>query len=59
MEDIVSCLNCKHFDRKKFGTCSAFPKGIPVAITSGEFLHTKEYPGDNNIRYEFNEKPVV
>ncbi len=53
MDDVISCLNCKHFNIQKFGTCDAFPKGIPVAITSGEFLHTKPYQGDNGIRYEF------
>ena len=38
------CFKCKHF--KQFeGNCSAFPKGIPDEITSGENEHSEKLPG--------------
>ena len=36
------CLFCKHF--KKDSSCKAFPKGIPLAILSGEVEHLKIDP---------------
>ena len=26
------CISCKHFDRRKKYTCTAFPQGIPNSI---------------------------
>ena len=37
--------------------CSAFPDGIPVAISFGETMHTSPYPGDHGIRFEPVKKP--
>lgn len=31
--------------------CAAFPRGIPAAIASGRFDHTKSHPGDGGIRF--------
>ena len=44
------CLTCKHFI--VWGSCGAFPDGIPKEITMGENNHTKPYPGDDGIQYE-------
>lgn len=55
MED-KSCLACVHLDREKFGTCEAFPDGVPFAINSGEFSHNRVYPGqENDIVFEKEE----
>ena len=48
----VGCLNCVHFNRDKWGTCDAFPNGIPFAITAGIHDHREPYPGDNGIQFE-------
>ena len=51
------CLNCKQFNRTKWGTCKAFPNGISGDILSGEFDHTKKHPKqDNDILFEPIEK---
>jgi len=47
-----TCLNCKHFNFSDWGTCEAFPDGIPHIITIGEHDHKKPYKGDNGIRFE-------
>lgn len=46
------CMICKHINQMHGLTCTAFPKGIPPMIMSGEFDHRKPYPGDNEIRFE-------
>ena len=54
------CSSCKRFrrgilveiDGERFGTCDAFPNGIPREIELGDFDHHEEYAGDNGIRYE-------
>ena len=48
----TSCLDCVHFRRKKWGTCDAFPDGIPDAITFGYVEHNIPLPNDNNIQFE-------
>lgn len=44
------CQTCTH--NRGNGKCTAFPEGIPVGFLTGDFDHSKPYPGDNGIRYE-------
>lgn len=46
------CLICVSFDHKKYGTCKAFPDGIPHAIVSGEISHFENVEGDKGIKFE-------
>jgi len=46
------CTNCKNFDEDNYGTCKAFPDGIPAIIASNEIDHTKPFKGDGGIRFE-------
>ena len=51
------CCDCIYFQDgpgivKERWACQAFPKGIPLAIASGEHDHTKPYPGDNGLRFK-------
>ena len=49
MIKIKSCLMCKNYAKRKIvDQCSAFPKGIPFAIVSTEFVHIKKYPNQEN-----------
>jgi hypothetical protein len=32
--------------------CLAFPKAIPYEILTGQHDHTKEFKGDNGVRFE-------
>ena len=50
MPQSTQCLECLHY----FGEfkCDAFPDGIPEQIYTGEHDHTKEFKGDNGIRFE-------
>ena len=48
----ISCGDCKHFNRAQWGTCAAYPTGIPVPIASGEIAHTTPQPGDHGIQFE-------
>ena len=46
-------LICEVFSEKKtWNDNQIFPTFIPPDILSGDFDHTKPYPGDNGIRYE-------
>ena len=47
-----SCPACKHFNDQKWGTCKAFPDGIPFEILSGEFKHDQPHKNDGGIRFE-------
>ena len=49
---ISICTECKNFNDKEYGTCKAFPNGIPIAIASNEFDHNFAYENDNGIRFE-------
>ena len=51
MEKPVPCFDCKHLRNNEVGTCKAYPKGIPVAIWSGENTHRERFPGDNGVIY--------
>ena len=44
----MSCLNCKHFNVESWGTCKAFPLGIPLDINDGTFLHKEIHPSQKN-----------
>lgn len=46
------CSQCKHLRDGGRWTCDAFPSGIPSAILTNKFDHTKPYPGDRGIRFE-------
>ena len=50
------CEFCKHF--KKDLSCTAYPKGIPWPILSGEVAHDKPLNDDNGIQFEpIEDKP--
>ena len=55
----TQCLGCENFKNKKRFTCRAFPKGIPSKIISGNFDHTKPFPGDKGIRFEPLSKEIL
>ena len=48
----ISCGDCRHFNRTQWGTCAAYPNGIPLPIASGEIAHTSPQPGDQGIQFE-------
>lgn len=50
------CLVCVSFNHKKYGTCEAFPDGIPHAIISGELSHFENVEGDKGIKFEEKRK---
>lgn len=52
----VNCLSCAHFSRSKYGTCKAFPEGIPHLVQSGEVSHLVNIEGDNGIKFKLVEK---
>jgi len=52
----VYCNDCKHLKEeavsvKKF-TCSAFLKGIPFSLASGQIRHDKRIAGDGGILFK-------
>jgi hypothetical protein len=49
---ISICTDCVYFNEKEYGTCKAFPDGIPIAIASNEFDHNFPYENDNGIRFK-------
>ena len=53
MQAETSCIKCRYYRESR--TCVAFPKGIPVAILSGDFDHRKPYKGDHGIQF----KPII
>ena len=45
----AGCNMCVH---KRQKGCKAFPGGIPLPFSSGEFLHEQSVEGDNGIVFE-------
>lgn len=43
------CLSCAR--NRGFGTCGAFPDGIPPEIEGGLHDHSQPYAGDNGLRF--------
>ena len=41
---VAGCNMCVH---KRGNVCLAYPQGIPLPFSSGEFLHDKKTEGDN------------
>ena len=48
------CFYCKHFNKKKHGTCTAFPRDIPAKIYLSEVEHLTPYEGDHGIQFELD-----
>lgn len=44
----TSCWGCTHLNKKKWGTCKAFPKVIPFIINSGAINHVVPLPNQKN-----------
>lgn len=55
---LPQCYRCKHrYEQSKRPgrlTCEAFPDGIPLEIRLNKHDHKEPYPGDNDIRFEWN-----
>lgn len=52
------CLYCEYYNNKKVGACKAFPSGIPLGITSGQFNHHNSHKGDHGIKFKLNKKKI-
>jgi hypothetical protein len=53
------CQMCSHFhggDGNGNAVCDAFPNGIPIRILIFHFDHSEEFPGDNGIRFEIEDR---
>ncbi len=48
----MSCADCKHFNRKTWNSCDAFPFVIPIDIVMGLVGHVDPYKGDRGIQFE-------
>lgn len=46
------CSVCANLIDPELWQCRAFPDGIPAAILTGAFDHTKPYLGDHGVRFE-------
>ena len=44
------CALCAHY--KRGGSCTAYPRGIPLPLLSGDIDHLSPVEGDNGIRFE-------
>lgn len=44
MPSSPQCILCEHYTQNM--KCKAFPKGIPLKISSGEHDHSKKYGGE-------------
>lgn len=47
----AGCQACMHW---RGLTCTAFPRGIPSDIQSGQVAHDRPYPGDGNVQWDLN-----
>ena len=48
------CIYCKHYNSKRPGTCTAFPRDIPAKFILGEAEHLTPYEGDHGIQFELD-----
>lgn len=48
------CIYCKHYNSKRPGTCTAFPRDIPAKLSLGEAEHLTPYEGDHGIQFELD-----
>ena len=48
------CIYCKHYNSKRPGTCTAFPRDIPAKFSLGEAEHLTPYDGDHGIQFELD-----
>ena len=46
------CVKCKHLNKDKSKSCTAFPEGIPKDILTGKVSHINNVEGDGGIKYE-------
>lgn len=49
---LPSCRDCVHFDQLRMNRCTAFPKGIPLPILSGDHDHRLPFPNDGGVRFQ-------
>lgn len=46
LDNFVSCLYCRQLKQEGIiALCVAFPRGIPIAVVSGEVIHDKILEG--------------
>ena len=48
------CIYCKHYNRRRPGTCNAFPQDIPAKFSLGKAEHLTSYEGDHGIQFELD-----
>ena len=48
------CVTCKHLSNDEDFTCTAYPNGIPFAISNNQVDHRQHYNNDNGIVFELD-----
>lgn len=43
------CLSCAHMDLVKGDRCTAYPRGIPIPVLTGEQRHIDPVEGDGGV----------